>query len=161
MEILEELKKKYEELGKEIERLENQSDVNWRAGLNELFFYINENTDIGWSFDNNISTFADNCYKTGNYFKTEEQAEKMLEKIKIYVKLKRLAAELNNGIKIDWNNLEQTKYCIYFFEKPNELELEYTANGQEIGQIYCLDKDFLEKAKQKIGEENLLKLFEE
>ena len=161
MEILEELKKKYEELGKEIERLENQSDVNWRAGLNELFFYINENTDIGWSLDNNISTFANNCYKTGNYFKTEEQAEKMLEKIKIYVKLKRLAEKLNNGQKIDWNNNEQKKYYISFFEGNKKLYSTYMYNTKDIGQIYCLDKDFLEKAKQEIGEKNLLKLFEE
>lgn len=161
MEILEELKKKYEELGKEIERLENQSDVNWRAALNENFFYIDENTDIGWSFDNNISTFADNCYKTGNYFKTEEQAEKMLEKIKIYVKLKRLAEKLNDGQEIDWNNSKQEKYYIYFFKSDKKLILTNTIGIQDIGQIYCLDEDFLEKAKQEIGEENLLKLFEE
>lgn len=161
MEILEELKKKYEELGKEIERLENQSDVNWRAGLNELFFYINENTNIGWSFDNNISTFAANCYKIGNYFKTEEQAEKILEKIKIYVKLKRLAEKLNNGQKIDWDNSKQEKYYIYFCKSDKKIILTNTIGIQDIGQIYCLDEDFLEKAKQVIGEENLLKLFEE
>lgn len=161
MENLEELKKKYEELGKEIERLENQSDVNWRAGLNELFFYINENTNIGWAFDNKIGTFADNCYKTGNYFKTEKQAEKILEKIKIYVKLKRLAEKLNNGQKIDWNNSKKTKYYIYFFEFEERLTLGYCINGKHLGQIYCLDEDFLEKAKQEIGEKNLLKLFKE
>lgn len=160
MENLEELKKKYEELGKEIERLENQSDVNWRAGYGEYFYRINSNGDIV-SCSENDSGYDNTLYSFGNYFRTARKAQERREKIKIYVKLKRLAEKLNNGQKIDWNNLEQTKYCIYFFEKPNELKLEYTANGQDIGQIYCLDEDFLEKAKQEIGEENLLKLFKE
>lgn len=160
MKNLEELKKKYEELGKEIERLENQSDVNWRAGLNEMYFYINEYGDIYYEFEND-SEFDDNAYKTGNYFKTEEQAEKILEKIKIYVKLKRVAEKLNNGQKIDWNNNEQKKYYISFFEGNKKLYSTYMYNTKDIGQIYCLDEDFLEKAKQEIGEENLLKLFKE
>ena len=160
MENLEELKKKYEELGKEIERLENQSEVNWRAKLNEMYFYINEYGDIAYEFEND-SEFDDNAYKTGNYFKTEEQAEKILDKVNIYVKLKRLAAKLNNGIKIDWNNKKQIKYYITFSNSDKDFYLVFACSDEEFGQIYCLDKNFLKKAKQVIGEENLLKLFEE
>lgn len=160
MKNLEELKKKYEELGKEIERLENQNDVNWRAELGEKYFYIGTFGETYSSNDNN-DMFDNGRYAMGNYFKTEEQAEKILEKIKIYVKLKRLAAKLNDGQEIDWNNSKQEKYYIYFCKSNKKLILTNTIGIQDIGQIYCLDKNFLEKAKQVIGEENLLKLFEE
>ena len=42
------------------------------------------------------------------------------------------------------------------------MKLDYSQDWsyQRIGQIYCLDSNFLNIAKREIGEENLKKLFE-
>lgn len=59
--------------------------------------------------------------------------------------------------KIDWNNVEQFKYCIYFdfYEK----KIRQVSSYKSLGQVYCLDPDFKEKALEKIGEDKLVKLF--
>ena len=106
-------------------------------------------------------TEVDTCrYEIGNYFKTEEEAKKAVEKMKIYTQLKDLALRLNKGEKIDWENDDQAKYYIYY--DCGKMELDYNNDWlyKKIGQIYCLDIYFLDIAEQEIGEENLKKLFE-
>lgn len=99
-------------------------------------------------------------YGLGNYFKTEEEAKNVFEKIKIYTQLKELALRLNNGKEINWNDSTQNKWDIVLDNSENILRCCFVCIGQEIGQIYCLDENFLEEAIEEIGEENLRKLFE-
>ena len=100
----------------------------------------------------------DGSYEIGNYFRTKEEAEKVVEKIKIYTQLKDLALRLNQGRKVDWNSSVQAKWHIYY-DHNDSLTTIGNYRYQDLGQIYCLDKNFLEIAKQEIGEENLKKLF--
>ena len=78
--------------------------------------------------------------------------------MKTYTQLKDLALRLNKGEKIDWTNDDQVKYYI----DHETMKLDYSSSWlyQNIGQIYCLDKEFLNKAIEEIGEEDLKKLFE-
>ena len=159
MNNLEELEKKYEELGKEIERLKNEKkNVRWRAETQEHYYYINSvvttDDDIEDDYDADIDR-----YNTGNYFKTREQAEKQLKKLKIYMQLKDLALRLNNGEKIDWDNGEQNKYKIYYNCGYDKLSYDAWSTIQELGAIYCLDINFYKEALEEIGEENLKLLF--
>lgn len=162
---LEETKNKCAEIEKKIEELEKQEKVRWRAKNGKTYFTIRstgniaqceekEDTEYNFDFDHTSR------YNFGNYFKTLQEAEKVREKIKIYTRLKDLALKLGRGKKIDWNNSDQPKWCIVlgFFDNTLRSNCNYT--HQEIGQIYCLDENFLEVAKEKIGEENLRKLFE-
>ena len=48
----------------------------------------------------------------------------------------------------------------YFLDNSKNMLKCYVSIGQELGQIYCLDVNFLDIAKREIGEENLKKLFE-
>lgn len=161
MKNLEELKRKYEELGKEIERLENKKSYKrWRAEFNNDYYYIDEDGNINSIYENNdISDVFK--YKTRNYFKTEEEAEKYRKNLKTYYELMDLAEELNNGEKIDWNNASQQKYSILYNTEINKLISLDNLVLREIGQIYCLNSKFLIIAKEKIGEERLENLFKE
>lgn len=156
MENLEELKKKYKELGEEIERLENQKkNKRWRANKYETYYYISDQgcTYGGLEANYNIDTFR---YKIRNYFKTEEEAQEHLDNINTYYELKDLANELNDGEEIDWNDLNQIKYLISY---NGTLLINETLMIQDILQIYCLDKDFLKIAILRIGQERLENLF--
>lgn len=161
MENLEELKKKYEELGKEIERLENQKkNKRWRADETDRYFYISNNKEIVAAYEtgDKIDNFR---YKSRNYFKTEKEAQQYLDNLDTYYDLMDLAEELNKGREIDWNDTEQGKFSIYY-ELENE-KLNYTISHyvKELSQIYCLDENFLEIAEERIGLERLEKLFKE
>lgn len=159
MENLEELKKKYEELGKEIERLENQkSNERWKANYGENYYCINEEGDTDLSID--CQYIEDSFrYKTRNYFKTNEEAQRHLDNINTYYDLMDLAEELNCGREIDWNDELQIKYYIFYNFRNNAIESTTACRYKEMGQIYCLNENFLEIALQRIGKERLEKLF--
>lgn len=154
---LDELKKKYEELGKEIKRLENGGG-RWRSDVFDRYYFITTTGKIEQY--NECHNMVDNYrYKTRNYFKTEEEAQAYLDNLNTYFELMDLAEELNVGEKIDWNNESRTKYYIEF---DNCIGILHSVSAKyciNFGQIYCLDENFLDKAIERIGEERLEKLF--
>lgn len=160
MNKLEELEKKYKELGEEIERLKSQSAERWRADEDTSFYYISadgiieDTVESGWGCD-------DFKYDNRNYFKTYEEADKVLNKILIYNKLKDLAERLNDGETINWNDSNQRKWRICFDTSVKKLDYEYNLTYKCLAEIYCLSPDFLDRALDEIGEEDLMKLFEE
>ena len=165
MDNLEDLKKQINELQSKVTKLENESkkenkkeNKRWRAEINDTYFYINDVGYVDVSHENNDS-FDKYRFKTRNYFKTEEEEEEYQEIMNTYYDLMDLAEELNNGEKIDWNDFDQCKYLISYNNKNKKLEIDNVLKIQDIGQIYCLDGDFLEKAIKKIGEDRLKKLF--
>lgn len=155
---IKEIDNKIKELQEEIENLKNEKDTlrRWRAKEDEIYYYAT--SFIGNDSENNAT--CDNFrYDTGNYFKTENEAREYREKLIIYQNLKDLALELNQGKQIDFDDTTQEKYIIILDDMRN-LNIISSVYQQSIGQIYCLDKNFLEKAKERIGEDNLEKLFE-
>lgn len=161
MNNLEELKKKYEELGKEIERLEKEKSCKrWRAEQRQSYYFVDEDGDINSVYDQDDITDRYN-FKTRNYFKTEEEAQRHLDNINTYYELMDLAEELNEGEEIDWENLHQIKYSITYDSDDKKIFSISNNVIKNLGQIYCLNKNFFEVAKQKIGEERLESLFKE
>lgn len=165
MDNLEELKKQISELQSKVAKLENESkkenkkeNKRWRAEVNDTYIYINDAGYADVSHENNDS-FDKYRFKTRNYFRTEEEAQRYLDNIKTYYELKDLAEELNKGRKIDWNNERQQKFYIYFNLEKNTLIQGYTFITNEIGQIYCLNENIIGIAIRKIGEDKLTKLF--
>lgn len=156
----EELKKEIEKLGTQIKELEEQEKKckRWRSKRDEKYWFIGRGGTLCYSVEIN-DNLDKSSYEIGNYFRTEEEAKKMVEKIKIYTQLKDLALRLNQGRKVDWNSSVQAKWHIYY-DHNDSLTTIGNYRYQDLGQIYCLDSDFLKIAKQEIGEENLKKIFE-
>lgn len=160
MNKLEELEKKYKELGEEIERLKTQSAVRCRVDFGCEYFYIDEDGDIQSEEDNDWCC-DEYRFNIRNYFKTEEEAYKVLDKILIYNKLKDLALKLNEGKTIDWEDNTQEKFYIYYDNQAKRLDYGYHSTYQDFGTICCLNRNFLDKALEEIGAGDLKKLFEE
>ena len=159
MEDLKELERKYEELGKEIERLKNQQKEYGRLEKGKRYWFTDSfgNKSNEGDFNSKEDDFR---YETGNYFNSKEELEDYIEKIKIRTKLERLAIKLNGGEKIDWNNTLTTKYKISYDFERGSFDQETNKCWREQGVIYCYKRNFLEKAIEEIGEDNLKKLFE-
>lgn len=161
-----ELKKKIEELSKELEDLKQELDKaksnnckRYRANCGERYYYYGSTGMVSDYYENN-DDLDTNMYVMGNYFQTKEEAEKVVEKIKIYTQLKDLALRLNNGEEIDWENNNEPKYFIFYDNRYKKIYTICNYYNKELGQIYCLDENFLDIARQEIGEENLKKIFE-
>lgn len=166
---IEEIDNKIKKLQEEIENLKEKKDKQkrWKANKNEIYYYVTshdyaapyETTSFIERDSENNATCDNFRYETGNYFKTENEAIEYKDKLIIYQKLKDLALELNQGEQIDFDNEKQKKYIIILDDMRN-LNIISSVYQQSIGQIYCLDENFLEKAKERIGEDKLKKLFE-
>lgn len=161
MDNLEEIKKQISELQSKVNKLENENkkeNKRWRAEKNDRYFYIN---DCGSVFaSRETRDYVDEYrFKTRNYFKTEEEALEYKQVMITYYNLMDLAEELNKGRKIDWNDGSQCKYSIYYNYEIDKLQRTCSFRWKDLGQIYCLDKNFKEKAIEKIGEDRLKKLF--
>lgn len=111
-----------------------------------------------WQSNSSIDEFR---YNIKNCFKTEEEAKRCLENFKTELELRQLAEELNNGEKIDWNNTDQIKTVLYYDYKDEKICSDFLTYNKYVKQIYCLDKNFQEKAIEKIGEEKLMNYLQE
>lgn len=152
-------KNKCIQIEKKIEELEKQEiKVRWRAKEDEDYYYFTSCGEIYVDCDGYCDT-DNRRYELGDYFKTEEEAEKAVEKFKIYTQLKDLALRLNKGVNVNWRD-GRKKYSISYDASAGKMFSYWNMTLQEMGQIYCLDENFLKEAKQEIGEENLRKLFE-
>lgn len=159
LEQIDELKQKIEELEKEVnssdfERIKN--NVRFRADYGKPYFFINNEGAVSRGIEQ-YRPLDDFRYNSGNYFETEEQTKDFRENVLTKQALKDLALELNNGVKIDWDNDNQNKFQIYFDYCTSRLSQCWGTQSPDFN-IYCLNPDFICIAKNRIGEEKLIKL---
>lgn len=127
-----------------------------RAKKGEAYYFI-DMYGVDEDYENNI-VVDDKKYEIGNYFLTKEEAEKTLEKVKVYNKLKQFAKE-NNQYKIDWKNNHETKYSINYLHEKEEIVIITSHSYEDIGVIYFTSLELAYKAITEIGKENIKKLF--
>lgn len=150
-EILDEINKTKEHLAN-MEKMLEKGDEMWKPEKGEMFYYLNSyNIAISETWDASCSDAEH--YNIYNCFKTREQAEQEAEKILIRRQLEDIARRLNKGIKIDWNNTEQSKYCIELYF--NNIVTNFYYGHKTQGTVYCLDENFKDVAIQEIDEERL------
>lgn len=152
------LQKELDELNNRIKELDKESTTRWRAKDSWVYYYI-DYEGIITEEQEKYTSFDDYCYTVGNYFKTREEAEEYRDNLITKQKLKDLALRLNKGVELNWADTSQFKHYIRLFRRTGDiLENDYIVTCADVGQVYCLDKDFLNKAKQEIGEDKLIKL---
>ena len=79
----------------------------------------------------------------GNYFKTQEEAERKRFEIRLHRQLELFALE-NNGTEIDWN-IHSEKYVINYSKKMGLFTVE-AYDLKDFGQVYFTSKEIAEKA---------------
>lgn len=162
-----ELQNKIENLEKQLAELKEQVNssesegiekgVRQRPKIGEIYYFLGDN---GYIYNTEWEDFKEDLFRfnTDNCFKTEQEAKDYKENLLTKQQLKDLALELNNGVEIDWVNETQKKYCFVYSHNKNKLDYTPNEAWQELGHIYSLDYKFLEIAKDRIGEEKLIKL---
>lgn len=91
MDTLEMLRKKYEELGEEIERLKTEKENKvWKPKYGDSFWVVSHTGGVvkaRWINGN----LEDDMYVIGNVFKTKEEAEFRVEQLKVEAELRRFS----------------------------------------------------------------------
>lgn len=93
-------------------------------------------------------------FNSYNYFKTEEEAQREIDRRLIKAKLNEIANRLNGGQVIQWNSAIQRKYYLNV-DTGVSLGLNFSLINKMEGTTYCLSQDFLEVAVDEIGEQEL------
>lgn len=135
-------------------------EPKWKPKEKELYFYITSNGDIEFSYYKNKSiNDKHRVYGIGNYFKTDEEAEHMVEKLKIIKELQDLAFKDSNK-KIIWDDHNQDKYFISYDWSNLEIFIGTTERESSSPfQTYFISKKACEEAITIIGKERLEKYY--
>lgn len=160
LEQIDEPKQKIEELEKEVNSPEFEGikkGVRWKPECGVVYFYLKHDGYIGsthWGIED-TDLFR---FNTGNCFKTKQEVEEYKENLLTKQALKDLALELNNGVEIDWDYYYQLKYYIFYNNGLKTLSIDFDRIHRCSSKIYCVNSNFLDIAKDRIGEEKLIKL---
>ena len=130
----------------------------WKPKQGETYYYV-ENVGEVLGDCNTDHEVDKNRINLGNCFKTKEEAEHMVEKLKVINELKNFALE-NNAEEIDWKNLKQVKWAIAYSRIYKNLELNDWRNTQfSSSNIYFTSKEITQKAIETIGEDRIKKYY--
>lgn len=128
----------------------------WEPSLGDLYYYINSNGDIKFSYYN-TGSIDKRCI--GNFFKTDEEADHMVEKLKVIRELQDFALE-HNDEEIDWVDNEQDKWAICYDIEDKEIAYE---SGKKIKSVpfnvYFATEQDCERAIKTIGEDRIKKYY--
>lgn len=147
-EEINELKERLEVLEKELKQQNQPSPKRWRACQDQVYWAINDKDGAALVFEKCGDEVDNYHYISGNYFKTKEEAEEYKENFITKQKLTDLALRLNKGIEFDWKDMSQGKYFIYYLYNQG-LRYHCATRSHYVGQIYCLDENFLYVAKKR------------
>ena len=122
--------------------------------FSEKYYTISTKGKIGsYSFCND--DFDKEIIDFGNYFKTQEEAERKRFEIKLHRQLELFALE-NNETEIDWNDMSK-KYMI-FYSKNIGMSIDKVYSLKDFGQVYFTSKEIAEKALETF-EDDLIRYF--
>lgn len=133
---------------------EKKTNKKWKPQYGEKYYTISTRGTI--DFDNFVAENNTDAVRLllGNVFETEEEAQQMVEKLKIINKLR----ELSN---ISFNdNCKQEKFMIFYNTENQQIRITQHTFIREIPfNIYFKNKEDCQKAIETIGEENLKKYY--
>ena len=112
----------------------------WRAKLGETYYYLDSD---GGVCDDEEQCFPldDRCFSIGNYFKTEEEAQKAAEWLKAFTILR----DDTKGFKPDWKDGGQLRWGVEYNYDTNRLSV-YLTFGIQCGVIYFASRDDAEES---------------
>lgn len=140
-------------LAEDWEVVEETKSKVWKPSLGDLYYYINSNGDIKFSYYNTRS-IDKRCI--GNYFKTDEEADHMVEKLKVIRELQDLS-----NIKFNMSNFKNNKiyFISYEFTENRIVPLFNNISRSIPFNVYFSTKEDCEEAITKIGKDRIKKYY--
>lgn len=144
-----------EQLLKLVKKSNETTKKRWRAEEHEAYYIITCDGQIELSTEMNCP-FDERIYELGNYFKTKKEAEFEVDKKLVYQELKDYALEHNEN-DIDWTNVNQLKWGIFYDNESKCLDYDYWYTRCYIGQIHFYSEETAREAVKAVGEDRIKK----
>lgn len=131
----------------------------WKPKESERYYFIDAYQE-GIGNDTNDGTDVDDFrLSIGNYFKTKEEAEHMVEKLKVIHELQKFAYE-NNEREIDWNDGTQQEHFIFYDHNNDKVDVTWRGVNQFLPfNIYFAPQEIVIKAIETIGADRIKKYY--
>jgi GDP-D-mannose dehydratase len=99
----------------------------------------------------------------GNCYKTKEEAEQVVKKMKVMAELKRLADKSwkEAGVEIDWSDDNISKYFVRYDPNESYLLIDHNYSIKNINDFYFRSEEKAKEAIDKIGEDRLKSVFKQ
>lgn len=149
-----EQKARLEELYKQIEELKNmeiEEDGFWKPRLGEKYWFITDGGSIEedeWE-DRTIYAIHYNAFKIGNVFRTEEEAEFQVEKLKVITELKRFSKKFEEN---------KDNFCIKYEMINQYIEIYNNYYYATAELCFASEKD-AKDAIEFVGEDRVVKYY--
>ena len=127
----------------------------WKPKDEEEYYYIDDSGDVSCTYCN-CCIVDDDRYAIGNCYRTREEAEFALEKLKVIAELKRFAQKHNE--KIDWKNSDKKKYYLYYDYSANNIACKFKQYTR-MSTIYFSSSEIAQQAIKAIGADRLKKYY--
>lgn len=132
---------------------ENEYKI-WKPDIGEKYYCISGDSSI-WNAANYNVNYDNDAFSIGNYFKTKEEAEKMVLFLKIRQELRKLAG---NEITVSsFMDADKEKWCIVYDFNLSEVSVVIYVISFQPNEIYFSSESAARKAIETIGEERLKK----
>ncbi len=148
-------------LKQSIEKAEAENNV-WPKDGDE-YYLIGSYGKIGYEHFSSKNIVDDMYIDIGNCYKTKEEAEQALEKMKVMAELKRLADKSwkEAGAEIDWSDENNSKYFVRYNPSESYLLIDHNYSIKNINDFYFQSEHKAREAIDKIGEERLKSVFKQ
>ena len=159
MTTIQELEQNISSIREELSKLEEKlrtfkSGVGRQMPENgDIYYFIEANGTVyedKWTND----SFDQQRFYLYNYFKTNEEAQREIDRRLIKAKLNEIANRLNGDQVIKWDSAIQSKYYLNL-STEGSLHLGFSIIDKMEGTTYCLSEDFLDVVVDEIGEQEL------
>lgn len=148
---IKEAKEQITELQKTVNNLEEQLNKTgrWKPEEDERYFYILSDGDVSCGY-NDKGTFCKNRISIGNCFKTREEAEFEVDRLKVLAELKEFAFEP------DWKDGKQDKYALAYNHVNEEVDYCISIYLKK-DEIYFETREDVKNAIERVGKYRIKK----
>lgn len=143
-------KEQMEQLGIEIKPAKKE---RWRAEKGGVYFFVDYSNRVQHLVE--IDDTVDNTlYRTHNYFKTVEEAEKYARVLDTELKLREFA-ESHNNYELDWENDNDAKWFLVYNYFTDRIITDWYWTYYSGRNVYFATEKIAEQAIAEIGEDKI------
>lgn len=149
-----------EQLNALVEKANKSKSEAWAPMHGEMYYFLNtDNPSVVdyHHFDGDV--FDESNYAIGNCFKTKEEAEFVIERLKVVAEMKRYIAE-HDDVELHWDSYEQEKWFIVYYHDTNNIGTDYLTRTQIMdSSLHVSSEEILEGMIKEIGEDRIKKYY--
>ena len=151
---LDEIKRKYRELGDEIERLENKKGEVWVPQNDENFYMLEGDLHLAEVYKLFSQKYRNKVIKAGNYYKTKDDAHRAADRAYATERIRRIILEERGDWKPDWmDGYQEKRHLVYNHRRL--LALRYTFTDQYFTNDFYFPFEVYERILKRVTVEDV------